>query len=290
MSDQKLFLSPEKSTWCPGCGDFGILAAIKGALASLDLYPHQILVVSGIGCGSKLPHYLRANGFNSLHGRGLPIATGAHLGNHSLKVIAVTGDGDGYGMGGGHLIHTMRRNPDITHIVQNNQVYGLTKGQYSPTSDRGYVSSTSPEGSLEFAISPLALGIAAGATFLARGFSGEPKPHAAMIARGIQHSGYALIDVLQPCVTFNKLNSYDWYRERVYKVEEETGYDPTDRLAAWKKAEEWGNRIPTGVIYEDTSRPTYEEQVPVLRAGPLAKQPVGRRTPAEGEALKREFM
>jgi 2-oxoglutarate ferredoxin oxidoreductase subunit beta len=290
MLEVKQYLSPEKSTWCPGCGDFGILNAVKSALAMLELYPHQVLLVSGIGCGSKLPHYIRANGFNSIHGRALPIATGARLGNHDLKVIAVTGDGDGYGMGGNHLIHTMRRNPDITHIVENNQVYGLTKGQYSPTSEKGYISTTSPEGALEFAINPMALGLSAGATFLARGFSGDPKQLATLIARAIQHKGYSLVDVLQPCVTFNKINSYDWYRERVYKLEEEPGYDSTDREAAWRKALEWGDRIPLGILYEDTTRPSYEEQLPVLQAGPLAQQPLDGHAAEKWEALKREFM
>lgn len=291
MLDQKLYASPEKPTWCPGCGDFGIMAALKSALAALELHPHQVLLVSGIGCGSKLPHYMRANGYNSIHGRSLPVATGALLGNHSLKVIAVTGDGDGYGLGGNHLIHTMRRNPDITHIVENNQVYGLTKGQYSPTSEKGYVSSTSPEGAIEFAINPIALGVAAGATFLARGFSGDPKHLAGLIAKAIQHKGYALVDVLQPCVTYNRVNSYDWYRDRVYRLEEdEPGYDPTSRDAAWQKAQEWGDRIPIGVVYQDTTRPTYEEQVSVLKAGPLAKQPLDDHHTDKWERLKREFM
>ena len=146
VSDLKIFNGGQKSTWCPGCGDFGILAALKQALAGLDLHPHEVMLVSGIGCGSKLPHYMKANGYNSIHGRALPVAQGIKLANHALKVIAVTGDGDGYGIGQGHFIHAMRRNADITHVVENNQVYGLTKGQYSPTSERGYISTFSPEG------------------------------------------------------------------------------------------------------------------------------------------------
>ncbi|HEY7061927.1 MAG TPA: 2-oxoacid:ferredoxin oxidoreductase subunit beta, partial [Chloroflexota bacterium] len=218
MLDVKLFNSPEKSTWCPGCGDFGILNAVKQALAMLEIYPHQCIVVSGIGCGSKLPHYIRANGFNILHGRALPVAQGLKLANHDLNVIVTTGDGDGYGIGMGHLVHSMRRNLDIVHIVENNQTYGLTKGQYSPTSDKGYVTTTSPDGAIETAVNPMTIALAAGATFIARGFASEPKHLAKLIADGIQHKGYSLIDVLQPCVTYNKINTNAWYKSHVYHL------------------------------------------------------------------------
>src|SRR5215216_2430019 len=218
VTDLKLFTGGQKSTWCPGCGDFGILAALKQALAGLDVQPHQVMLVSGIGCGSKLPHYMVANGYNSLHGRALPIAQGIKLANHDLHVIAVTGDGDGYGIGQVHFVHAMRRNTDITHIVENNQVYGLTKGQYSPTSERGYISSFSPEGSIEFAINPIALALSAGATFIARASAADPKHMAAVLQAAITHKGYSLIDCLQPCVTYNKLNTYEWYRSRTYKL------------------------------------------------------------------------
>jgi 2-oxoglutarate ferredoxin oxidoreductase subunit beta len=289
MLDVKLFNSSEKSTWCPGCGDFGILASIKQALAGLDLQPHEVILVSGIGCGSKLPHYLRANGYNSIHGRALPVAQGIKLANHGLRVIAVTGDGDGYGIGQGHFIHAMRRNADITHVVENNQVYGLTKGQYSPTSQRGYISSFSPEGSIEFAINPMALALSAGATFIARAFAGDVKHMNAVLQAAVRHRGYSLVDCLQPCVTYNKLNTYDWFRTRVYKLEEEEGYDPTDRQRAWQKGQEWGDRIPIGVIYENADRPTYEEQVTALKKGPLVQQELDGRLP-DYEALKEEFV
>src|SRR5581483_10295154 len=190
--DLKIFNGGDKSTWCPGCGDFGILAAIKQALPGIGVAPHQVMLVSGIGCGSKLPHYMRANGFNSLHGRALPVAQGIKLANHALKVIAVTGDGDGYGIGMGHFMHLARRNVDITHIVENNQVYGLTKGQYSPTSERGYISSFSPEGALEYAVNPILLAVAGGATFVARGFAGDVKQLVWLIQQAVQHPGYAL--------------------------------------------------------------------------------------------------
>ncbi|HYU17648.1 MAG TPA: 2-oxoacid:ferredoxin oxidoreductase subunit beta [Chloroflexota bacterium] len=289
MSDLKLFNTTEKSTWCPGCGDFGILAGIKAALAGLDMYPHQAILVSGIGCGSKLPHYMHVNGYNSIHGRALPVAQGLKLANHELKVIAVTGDGDGYGIGQGHFIHAMRRNPAIVHVVENNQVYGLTKGQYSPTSEKGYISSFSPEGAIEFAINPLALALAAGATFVSRTFAGDVKQMGVVLQKAIQHRGYALVDCMQPCVTYNKLNTYDWFRARVYKLEEEEGYDPSSRDMAWQKAQEWGDRIPIGILYQTEDRPTYEEQVSELQAGPLVRQPMNGRV-NDYEALKLEFV
>ncbi len=289
MSDLKLFNGGQKSTWCPGCGDFGILASVKQALAGMDLQPHEVIVISGIGCGSKLPHYMRANGYNSIHGRALPVAQGIKLANHNLRVIAVTGDGDGYGIGQGHFIHAMRRNADITHIVENNQVYGLTKGQYSPTSERGYISSFSPEGAIEFAINPIALALSAGATFIARTFAGDIKHMNATLQAAISHRGYSLVDCLQPCVTYNKLNTYDWYRARVYKLEEDEGYNRVDRQQAWLKGQEWGDRIPIGIYYQDDERPTYEEQVTALKKGPLVQQELDGRFD-DYEALKSEFV
>ncbi|MGD8397681.1 MAG: 2-oxoacid:ferredoxin oxidoreductase subunit beta [Anaerolineae bacterium] len=282
------YASPVKPTWCPGCGDYGILAAVKQGLVQAGLAPHEVLIVTGIGCGSKLPDYTRANGFLTLHGRPVPVATGARLANPDLHVITVHGDGDAMGLGMGHFIHAARRNVNLTDIIQNNQIYGLTKGQYSPTSDLGFVTSTSPEGAIEKAASPTALAITAGATFVSRGFAGDVKHLAGLIAEAVQHDGYALVDVLQPCVTFNRKNTYDWYRERVYKVEE-TGYDPGDRSAALDKALEWGDQIPLGVIYR-TQRPTYEEQVPGLDLGPVAKRTLQKLTPEAVEALRAEFM
>ena len=285
----KLYRSPVRPTWCPGCGDFGILNAVKQALAELEIYPHEVVFVSGIGCGSKLPDYIRANGFTTLHGRALPIAQGIKLANPKLHVIAVTGDGDGYGIGGNHFLHAVRRNPDITHIVENNMVYGLTKGQTAPTSPKGFVSTTTPEGAIEKAVNPLALAIAGGATFVARGFSGEPKHLASLIAQAIRHRGYALVDVLQPCVIFNRINTYDWYRERVYLLDEEPGYDPTDYEAALKKAHEWGDRIPLGVFYRAEGEPSYEDQVPALQKGTPATDPLGPLSAAQAEGLLAEF-
>jgi 2-oxoglutarate ferredoxin oxidoreductase subunit beta len=284
----KEYASPIKPTWCPGCGDFGILSAVKQGLVKAGLAPHQVLVVSGIGCGSKLPDYANLNGFMTLHGRPLPIATGARLANHGLKVITIHGDGDALGLGMGHFIHTARRNIGIVDLIQNNQIYGLTKGQYSPTSDAGFITSTSPDGAVEMAAHPVALALTAGGTFIARGFAGDVKGLGELIAQALQHKGYALVDILQPCVTFNRKNTYDWYRERVYDLAE-TDYDPGDRVAAFQKALEWGDRIPLGVIYR-TELPTYEEQVAALKDGPLATRQLRRLTADEIERLRAEFV
>ena len=290
MYDLKTYESIDVATWCPGCGDFGIIAAVKQALAQLEIAPHEVMFFSGIGCGSKLPHYLKANGYNSLHGRGLPVATGFHLANTDLKVINVSGDGDSYGIGGNHLLNTARRNVDMLQLVENNQVYALTKGQYSPTSDKGFIATTTPEGSIEVAVNPLAMALTAGATFIARGFANDVKYLSSLIARGIMHKGYALIDVLQPCVTYNHVNTKEWYRLRIHKIENDPDYAPTDREYAFRKASEWGEAIPVGVIYE-VNQPTYEDQVTVLKDQPLYKQPLRSSTMAEDfEKTKREFM
>jgi 2-oxoglutarate ferredoxin oxidoreductase subunit beta len=290
--DPKLFDATTEVTWCPGCGDFAILRALKLALAELGIEPYQALAVSGIGCGSKLPDYMNINAYLTNHGRPLPIATAAKLANPDLHVIVVNGDGDAYGIGGNHFVHACRRNPNLTQIVQNNQVYGLTKGQYSPTSEKGFVTTTSPDGAIELGFNPMSIALGAGATFVARGFAGKPKHMAGLISQGIQHRGYALIDVLQPCVTFNPINTYDWYRQRVYHLEDED-YDPSDREAAWVKAHEWEERIPLGVLYQAEGLPTYEDQVralvggsPVSRLDDLAKDV----RPEQYERFKEKFV
>jgi 2-oxoglutarate ferredoxin oxidoreductase subunit beta len=274
-----------KPAWCPGCGDFSILAAVKKALVDLQLEPYKVLMVSGIGQAGKLPHYTKCNVFNGLHGRPVPAAVGAKIANPELTVIAISGDGDGYGEGGNHWIHAMRRNHDITYLVHNNQVYGLTKGQASPTSDQGFVTKTTLEGA-SAPVYPIALAIAAGASFIARGFAGDIEHLASLIKLGISHKGFALIDILQPCPTFNKKNTYAWYRERVYKLENEAGYDPSNKVAAFEKAQEWGDRIPIGVIYRK-ELPTFEEQIPALKKGSLVKQKID---PLQIEHLLSEFM
>ena len=270
--------------WCPGCGNFGILAAVKKALVELNLEPHQVLLVSGIGQAGKLPHYMKGNVFNSLHGRPIPPAVGAKLANKELIVIAISGDGDGYGEGGNHFIHAARRNHDITYLVHNNQIYGLTKGQTSPTSDIGFVTKTTPQGAPP-PVNPITLAIAAGATFVARAFAGDIDYLSSIIQQGINHRGFALIDILQPCVSFNHKNTYQWYRERVYKMEGEKDYNPSDKMAAFKKAQEWGDRIPIGVFFRE-DKPTYENVFPALGKATLVSQPI---EPLKVEKLLAEF-
>jgi 2-oxoglutarate ferredoxin oxidoreductase subunit beta len=290
MVTRKDFDSPEAPTWCTGCGNHGILNAIKMALAEQNIAPHELVIFTGIGCGSKLPHYMKINGFHTIHGRSLAVATGARLANHGIKIITVHGDGDGYGMGLGHWLHAVRRNIGLVDIVQNNRVYGLTKGQYSPTSDPGMRTPTSPEGAIDRPVQPLAMAIAAGATFVARGYPNELRHLVWLIGEALHHPGYALVDVLQPCVTFNRASAYDFYNDRVYKLEDEEGYDPHDRTAAWVKAQEWGERIPIGVFYRGEPIPTYEEQVPALKAGPLVRQPLQKLTPEQVKALQAELV
>ena len=260
------------SAWCPGCGNFGILNAVKKSLVELAIEPHQVLLVSGIGQSGKLPHYMKGNVFNSLHGRPVPPAIGALITNPELIVIAVSGDGDAYGEGGNHFLHAMRRNHNLTYLVHDNQVYALTKGQASPTSDQGFITKTTPYGAAP-PINPIALAIIAGAGLVCRGFAGDIEHLTGLIKAGITHKGFALIDILQPCVSFNHVNTFSWYKERVYKVDEEAGYDPTNRMLALAKAQEWGERIPIGIIYK-ADRPTYEEQIPALSKGPLVKQKI----------------
>jgi len=273
-----------KPAWCPGCGNFGILEALNRALIEMEIEPHQVLLVSGIGQAGKLPHYTRGNVFNSLHGRPVPPAIGAKIANPELIVIAVSGDGDAYGEGGNHFLHAARRNHDITYLVHNNQVYGLTKGQASPTSDVGFITKTTPYGAAS-PVNPIALAIVSGASFVARGFAGDIDHLSHLIKRSITHRGFALIDILQPCVSFNHKNTFQWYRERVYKLEDER-YDPSDKKAALEKALIWGEEIPIGIIYEE-NLPVYEDQLPALSDGPLVKQKIG---PRRVEKLLAEFM
>jgi 2-oxoglutarate ferredoxin oxidoreductase subunit beta len=258
--------------WCPGCGNFAVLQAVKKALVELQIEPHTLLFVSGIGQAPKLPHYTSGNVFDGLHGRTLPVATGAKLANHELTVIGIDGDGGAYGEGVGHLLAALRRNVDITYLVHNNQVYGLTKGQASPTSDPGFVTRTTPFGS-GVALNPVFLALASDASFVARGFAGDVEQLTMILKAAISHRGFALVDILQPCVSFNPKNTFQWYRDRVYKLEEEKGYNTGNKDIALAKAREWGDRIPTGIIYRK-ERPLYEEQVPALKSGPLVKQKI----------------
>lgn len=273
MSSLEDFHSDDPIAWCPGCGNFSILKSIKQAFVDLGKKPHEIVIVSGIGQAPKTPHYLRCNTFNGLHGRSLPVATGVKLANHELTVLAQGGDGDGYGEGGNHFIHAMRRNIDITYLVHNNQVYGLTKGQISPTSGQGFITPTTPKGSVNLPSNPLLLAIASDCSFVARGFAGETDHLAGLIREGISHKGFALIDILQPCVSFNRVNTFKWYKDRAYRIDDDPEYDPSNRLLAFEKAQEWDERIPIGVIYK-TDRPTLNEQIPAIQEMPLVNHEI----------------
>ncbi|OGS50486.1 MAG: 2-oxoacid ferredoxin oxidoreductase, partial [Euryarchaeota archaeon RBG_16_68_12] len=234
MMELQTYKSETKPTWCPGCGDFAVLNGLQKALQTLQLKPWMVTVVSGIGCSSNIPHFLSTYGFHSIHGRSVPVASGIKLANSELTVIAAGGDGDGYGIGAGHFLHAMRRNLDLTYIVMDNQIYGLTTGQASPTSEREMKTKSTPEGVIENPVNPITLALAAGATYVARGFSGDAKGLADLFARGIRHKGFSLIDVLSPCVTYNHDNTYEWFRQRVYPLERE-GHDPSDLQAALRR-------------------------------------------------------
>ena len=262
--------------WCPGCGDFFVLSALQTALFELGLKPHQVLVVSGIGCSSNLPGFINAYGMHTLHGRSLAVATGAKLGNHELKVICTGGDGDGYGIGGNHFVHTMRRNVDLTYIVMDNQIYGLTTGQISPTSVKGMKTKSTPHGSVENPINPIPMAIVGGATYVARAFSGKQKHMVEILKGAIQHRGFALVDVFSPCVTYNKDNTYQWFNPRV-KVLEDEGHNPADFNKAIERGYQWGDAIPIGLFWKRTDLPSLEDLEPVLQDGngPLAFRKLG---------------
>lgn len=253
-----------ETAWCPGCGNFVILECLKTALEELGKAPKDVLMAAGIGQAAKTPQYIGANAFCGLHGRALPAAAAAKMANENLTVVVSTGDGDSYGEGGNHFIHNIRRNIDITHFVHDNQIYGLTKGQASPTSEEGFVTGVQPDGNINTPMSPLSLAIAAGATFVARGFTGEKAQLIQLMKLAISHKGYALVDILQPCVSFNKVNTFAWYKQRVYALDE--NYDAKDKLSALQKAMEFGDKIPTGVIYRE-HKPTFNEKNAVLRTG-----------------------
>ena len=271
----KDFKSKIDPDWCAGCGDFGVLNSLQRACAELGLRPHQILTVSGIGCSSNMPGYVNAYGMHTLHGRSLAVATGAKMANHELTVIATGGDGDGYGIGGNHFTHTARRNVDLTYIVMNNQIYGLTTGQVSPTSTVGMKTKSTPFGSVEYPINPLTSAIMNGATFVARGFSGDIKQLTDLMKKAITHRGFALLDIFSPCVTFNLDNTNAFFKERVKKLEDE-GHDTSDWKAACEKAMVWGDEIYTGLFFQRDDRATLNDLEPVLKeGGPLSGRPLG---------------
>jgi len=254
-----------ETAWCPGCGNFGILNALKDALNELGLKPHQVVIASGIGQAAKMPHYINVNGFNGLHGRALPPATAINIANKDLKVIIDSGDGDTYGEGGNHFIHAIRRNANIAHFVHDNQIYGLTKGQASPTTAKGQKTSLQFDGVILDPVKPIKLALTMGAGFVARSFSGNYEHLKKMMKEAIMYDGYALLDIFQPCVTFNRVNTFKWYNDRVYELPDD--YDYTDLDNAFKVADEWGDRIPIGIIYK-VEKPTYIDNVSFLKDGP----------------------
>ena len=258
------YKSGEKPTWCPGCGDFGVLNAVYNALLAKGYNSKDVVCISGIGCSSRLPYFMSTYGFHSIHGRAMPIATGIKVGNPELKVLAFGGDGDAFAIGAGHFVHAVRRNLDLTYVIMDNAIYGLTKGQTSPTSMVGFQTKTTPSGSNDRPLNPLMLAITAGATFVARAFSGKPKELADLIVKGIDHKGFAVIDVFSPCPTFNKVNTFKAYREEVASVP--ANHDPSDKVAALGLANS-EHPLYTGVIYEDTGVPTYEESLSKLHVG-----------------------
>ena len=272
--------------WCPGCGDFGVLAALQKALVDLQIQPYNVVTISGIGCSSNLPGYVETYGMHTLHGRALAVATGVKMANHDLTVVVTGGDGDGFGIGGNHFIHTMRRNVDLLYLAMDNQIYGLTTGQVSPTSRIGMKTKSTPFGSVEGPINPIALALAAGATFVARGFTGDQKHLTDLIKQGLEHKGFSFIDIFSPCVTYNHDNTYPWFKQRVKKLEDDPSYDASNLQQAFERAQLWGDEIPTGKFFQRTDLPSLDQAEPVLdTGGPLALRELG--IPAE---ITREFV
>ena len=257
--------------WCPGCGDYGVLTVLQRAVAELGILNENLMVVSGIGCSSNLPGFFKSYGMHSLHGRSLPVATGTKMANHEMTVIACGGDGDGFGIGQGHFIHSMRRNVNMTYIVMDNEIYGLTTGQTSPTSEPGMKTKSTPNGNPEGQLNPIALALAAGCGFVARGFSGDINHLKSLYTQAIQYPGFAFIDVFSPCVTFNKQNTFGWFKERVYKLEDK-GHNPGDWATGMERSKEWGTQIPIGVFYKNPNpQPSIDAADPALQGQGLAK-------------------
>ena len=270
-------------TWCNGCGLFGVFDALKRAAVALAIEPEELVIVTGIGCHGRLNNYFRAYGFHGLHGRTMPVATGIKLVNPGLQVVAVSGDGDAYSIGLGPFLHALRKNVGLTYIVVDNRIYALTQGQASPTTDFGMVTMSTPVGSKDYPIDGPSLALAAGGTFIARGFSGEVAHLASLIERGMKHDGFALIDVLSPCVTHNKLNSYDWYKKHILHVEEVPGYSPRAKAKAWEALND-PEKIAVGLIYEE-DKPSFEELVLPDREKPIASLDLKVDVPRLGKIM-----
>lgn len=270
MVDKNIYQADRETAWCPGCGNFPLRTALAEALAEMDLVPEEITMFSGIGQAAKMPHYIKVNGFNGLHGRALPPAIGMRVSNPEMTVIVESGDGCSYGEGGNHILHNMRRNPDIIHLVHDNQIYGLTKGQASPTSVQELRTPVQTHGVNAEPLNPVSFAVGMKASFVARSSVSDRDHLKKMIKEAKKHKGYALIDVFQPCVSFNKINTYQWYNKRVYKLED---HDPTDYAAAVELAQEFGDRIPIGIIYKEEKK-TFRERMPYLKNKALVEREV----------------
>lgn len=274
MSETEEFKTDKKIVWCSGCGNFGIFLALKQAFLKIRKKPDDICLVYGIGCHGHMVNYMKSFGFQAIHGRTLPIAQGVKIANKNLTVIAIAGDGDQLGEGGNHLIHAARRNIDITCIVHNNQIYALTVGQTSPTSAKGFKSRSTPEGSFEEPINPLSLSIASGASFVSRGFSGDVNYLTKLFVKALKHKGFSLVEVLQPCVTLNRINTYQYFLKRIYKLEE-TNFNYQDKIRAFEKSLEWGEKIPIGIFYfqeREIYQPTFTDKIEKINISNLLKE------------------
>lgn len=288
MATFKDFRNSVKPNWCPGCGDFSVQAAMQRALANIGVEPEEVAVVSGIGCSGRISGYINAYGYHGIHGRSLPIAQGVKMANRELTVIASGGDGDGFAIGMGHTVHAIRRNIDITYIVMDNQIYGLTKGQTSPRSEVGFKTKSTPAGSIESALSVIDMALTVGATFVAQSFSSDLKGLTSLIEQGLQHKGFSLINVFSPCVTFNKINTYDWFKQNIVDISTIEGYDPHNRLMAIKTAMEHKGLV-TGLIFQDKEKPAYEDQIQGFKKEGLVHQPLEIEE-EKFQALMKEFM
>ncbi|WP_353458247.1 2-oxoacid:ferredoxin oxidoreductase subunit beta [Staphylococcus coagulans] len=288
MATFKDFRNNVKPNWCPGCGDFSVQAAIQKAAANVGLEPDEVALITGIGCSGRLSGYVNSYGVHSIHGRALPLAQGVKMANRDLTVIASGGDGDGYAIGMGHTIHALRRNMNITYIVMDNQIYGLTKGQTSPSSAPGFVTKTTPKGNIEQNVAPLELALSSGATFVAQGFSSDIKALTKMIEDAINHDGFSFVNVFSPCVTYNKVNTYDWFKENLTAIEDIEGYDVTDKQGAIQTVLQHDSLIK-GIVYQDTETPSYESQIETLGDTPLAKHDLSL-SEAQFESFTKQFV
>ena len=273
MATFKDFRNNVKPNWCPGCGDFSVQAAIQKAAANVGLEPEEVAIITGIGCSGRLSGYINSYGVHGIHGRALPLAQGVKMANKDLTVIASGGDGDGYAIGMGHTIHALRRNMNMTYIVMDNQIYGLTKGQTSPSSAVGFVTKSTPKGNIEKNVAPLELALSSGATFVAQGFSSDIKALTKLIEYAINHDGFSFVNVFSPCVTYNKVNTYDWFKEHLTSLEDIEGYDTSDKQLAMKTVLDYESLVK-GIVYQDTETPSYESQIEELNESALSKRDI----------------